>query len=239
MIRKSLSDRSYLVIVLSFALTSNAVGQIDLPFIDNFNDGDATDGMPGTWIPGDEPGGIRDASSGDLVVTHSDQSATALEESSQLLDVSLRTQLTFSEVSGNTDSVALWARSTGRVYFGGITTDGVLGIGLNDGAFFDTIPSSLDPVGGDVLLQFDVIGNEISLTAWQEGTPKPARPQLSRTNNTLTQPGRVGFTLTPNFGGGSGSATVVLRHYMVVPEPSTTALLCVGFISLLVRPRAV
>ena len=43
--------------VVSFSSSTNA--QL-LPFVDDFNDGNATDGMPGTWLPGTESGGIRD-----------------------------------------------------------------------------------------------------------------------------------------------------------------------------------
>jgi len=37
----------------------------------------------------------------------------------------------------------------------------------------------IDPRAQDVLLRFDVIGNELSAWAWREGDPMPPEPQVS------------------------------------------------------------
>jgi hypothetical protein len=144
-----------------------------LPFVDDFSNGDATDGIPGTWIPGGQPDAIQDASSGDFVITASDLSWSSVQELNGLRDVSIETQVTFSQTS-NGDFANVWARGPDvgpGTYWGGIRDNGLLGIGRenSDGSntIFDTIGTSLDPVNGDVLLRFDVIGDQISLFAWQ------------------------------------------------------------------------
>jgi hypothetical protein len=201
-----------------------------LPFIDDFNDGDATDGNPGTWLPGTEAGGSRVATSGDMVVTHTGFAATRLQELSGLRDMSLRTQLRFTQVSGNRDGAVVWGRSTspGVVYYGAIDTEGLIAIGYTGtaGGFLDSISTSLDPIANDVILQFDIAGDRLNLTAWQEGTPKPTSPQLTATDHRLTEGGGLGFTLTPNLNGGSATASVAFRYFAVnaIPEPSAFAL---------------
>jgi len=209
-------------------------GQL-LPFLDDFNDGDATDGMPGTWLPGSQPGGTRDATSGDMVVSHTAQMSTLVQELTGLQDLSIGTQLSFTELSGNADALVVWARSPANspaAYSGGIANDGLLAIVYTDDnlavEFLAATPSSLDPVGADVLLQFDVFGTQLSLTAWQAGDAKPAGPQLTVTDSRLTEGGQLGFTFSPNFGGGDAPASAVLRHYSVVPEPSTALLAIIG-----------
>jgi hypothetical protein len=155
-----------------------------LPFVDDFSDGDATDGMPGTWIAGGQPDAIHDASSGDFVITANALSFSYVQELIGLRDVSIETQVTFSQTT-NEDFANVWARGASdpnafgsywggireKSYWGGIRENGILGIGRenSDGSntIFDTIGTSLDPVNGDVLLRFDVIGDQISLFAWQ------------------------------------------------------------------------
>jgi hypothetical protein len=190
-----------------------------LPFVDDFNDGDATDGSPGTWLPGTEAGGTRIATSGDMVVTHTGWAATGVDELRGLRDMSMRTQLRFTQVSGNRDGAVVWGRaaSPGVVYYGAIDTEGLIAIGITgpSGGFLDSMTTSLDPIGNDVILQFDMLGDRLNLTAWQEGTVKPSLPQLSATDARLTEGGGLGFTLTSNLNGGSAPAAVVFRYFAV------------------------
>ncbi len=202
-----------------------------LPFVDDFSDGDATDGNPGTWISGGQSGATQDASSGDFVITSRDQSWAYVQELDGLRNVSIETQVTFSQTS-NQDFASVWARGTGEAfgsYWGGIRESGALGIGRenNDGSntIFDTIGTSLDPVNGDVFLRFDVIENQISLFAWQAGSLMPASPQLTQLDNIWTEGGSLGLALTPNMAGGRSPASVVFRYYAVVPEPSAIVLM--------------
>jgi hypothetical protein len=50
------------------------------------------------------------------------------------------------------------------------------------------MPTGLDPrgVGHDVHLQFDAFGDTFALTAWADGSPKPAAPQLVVTDDTYS-----------------------------------------------------
>jgi hypothetical protein len=208
-----------------------------LPFIDDFSDGDATDGIPGTWIQGGQSSAIQDASSGDFVITASAQSSSYVQELIGLRDVSIETQVTFSQTT-NDDFANVWARGGGEdpnafgSYWGGIRENGLLGIGRENSngsqTTFDTIGTTLDPINGDVLLRFEVIGNQISLFAWQEGSTMPASPQLTQQDNVWTAGGTLGLTYNPNLAGGSSLGSVVFRYYKVVPEPSTILLAMLG-----------
>jgi hypothetical protein len=210
-----------------------------LPFVDDFSNGDATDGIPGTWIPGGQPDAIQDASSGDFVITASALSFSSVQELIGLRDVSIETQVTFSQTT-NDDFANVWARgptdpNAFGSYWGGIRENGTLGIGRENSngsnAIFDTIETTLDPINGDVLLRFDVIGNQLSLFAWQEGSTMPASPQLTEIDNVWTAGGSLGLSYNPNLAGGSSSGSVVFRYYKVVPEPATILLAMFGMAS--------
>jgi hypothetical protein len=149
----------------------------------------------------------------------------------------MRTQLRFTQVSGNRDGAVVWGRaaSPGVVYYGAIDTEGLIAIGYTgpSGGFLNSMDTSLDPVANDVILQFDILGDRLNLTAWQEGTPKPSSPQLTATDSRLTAGGGLGFTLTPNLDGGSAPASVAFRYFDVseIPEPSCSVLFVLGAIA--------
>lgn len=212
-------------ICLVFSLDLHHSCAQNLPFEDDFNDGIATDGNPGTWIPGGQPGATQDASSGDFVITHNGQSWARVEELAGLKDVSIRTQVRFFLNSTNGDFASVWARAVGDFgsYWAGVRENGFLGIGREnvDGTRTNlaTRSTSLDPVTGDVALRFDVFGNQLSLFAWQAGNPMPLAPQLTATDNVWTVGGDMGLTLTTNLFGGSNTASVAFRHFAVIPEP--------------------
>jgi hypothetical protein len=140
-----------------------------LPFIDNFEDGSATDGSPGTWLPGGSAEAVREVVGGDYILSHT-ALASSFVEGSTTGDVSIRTQLRILE----TDSfvfAAVFARSPSFAsYFGGIRETGEIAIGESfAGGGITTrerVFTELNPFTTDVLLQFDVIGDQISLTAW-------------------------------------------------------------------------
>jgi hypothetical protein len=214
-------------------------------FCDNFNDGNARDGIPGTWLPSASPLGTRDASSGDLVVTHSANMSTYVQELNGVRDLSIRAQLNFENAdSRSVDYASIWARSplTADVddpagYAGGIDTNGTIRLYHSSSDRVTTVlrsaNTSIDPVNNDVFLQFDVFRNELSLTAWQDGQEKPASPQLATTDNRLVDGGQVGFAF--NAAGFTDSAT--LRYFEVVPEPSSALLTVLGLLGLTVWRR--
>ncbi|MEZ6097980.1 MAG: PEP-CTERM sorting domain-containing protein [Pirellulaceae bacterium] len=214
-------------------------------FCDDFNDGSISDGIPGTWLPGASPGGLRDASSGDFVVTHSASMSTYVQELNGVRDLSIRTKFNLPNTSrGGADELNLWARSPlppavddPAAYVGGINVDGVIYIVYFSGDRVSTVlrsaSTSIDPVNNDVFLQFDIFGNELSLTAWQDGSAKPSSPQLVARDNRLREGGQVGFSFSPM--GGTDSAT--LRYFEVVPEPSSILLLGLSLTVFTVRRR--
>lgn len=82
-------------------------------------------------------------------------------------------------------------------YQGGINTaTGNIYIAYNSGGpnVLDFEPHNLD-LSSDVLVQFDVFGEALSLYAWLPDTPKPAQPQLEVTHNALTS--RSGRPIDP------------------------------------------
>jgi hypothetical protein len=134
------------------------------------------------------------------------------------------------QLSGNRDAGVVWARSEAGVgvYWGAIDSEGLLAIGyvppIGDNQFLNSTSTSLDPVTKDVRLQFDVFGDRLALTAWQDGDAKPISPQLTAIDDRQQVGGGVGLTLVPNLDGGSAPAAVVFRYYSVVPEPSSLGL---------------
>ena len=121
----------------------------------------------------------------------------------------------------------LFARSGNGSYYGEITSNGLLALGVvPPGGVPNTwsvLSTGLDPVNEEIQLRFDVIGNEISLTAWSAGTATPKRPQLSRRNDLVTEGGELGFLLIPNIRGGNESASGQLRYVFVRDRLSNVA----------------
>ena len=90
-------------------------------------------------------------------------------------------------------------------------------------------PSDFRPIDEDVLLQFDVIGDTLSLYAWRPGESRPTVPQLE-TTSSLFSDGTVGISYDPG-APGRGSATFRFVHVAdtSIPEPPTAALSAIFF----------
>ncbi len=199
-------------------------------FFDDFEDGDETDGVPATWLRGDNTNGASGVVAGDYILTGTDVSSY-VEESTAFDDGYVRVQLRFLQ-SINSTFAYIGARSPiGAAYVGGIQQDGALAIiEANEGTpiqIHASINTSLSPSTRDVLLQFDTVGTRISLTAWHLGDPKPAQPQLVVFDDTTTS-GEVGVGL----GNGGGASQVAFRHVEAVPEPPAMALGSLGALAL-------
>lgn len=70
-------------------------------FIDDFEDGDATDGSPVTWVPSATySGGTREVVDGDYVIGHNSAASSVVEGSDELADISICTQLRIVASSG-------------------------------------------------------------------------------------------------------------------------------------------
>jgi hypothetical protein len=119
---------------------------------------------------------------------------------------------------------------------GVIREDGLIAIAESSDAgalqIHSEVATSLDPVARDVILQFDTIGNRISLWAWHAGDAKPNQPQLVAFDNTLTFGSLVVGIGTDARIGAGGFSRVAFRHFEAVPEPSTAALGSLGFLTL-------
>ena len=86
------------------------------------------------------------------------------------------------ERGNGTSFASLFARgatsTAGGVYWGGITANGVLFIGLTEdfGASVTTIDqrtTNLDPVNNPVVLEFSTRGDQIALSAFEVGASDP------------------------------------------------------------------
>ncbi|MEZ6097982.1 MAG: PEP-CTERM sorting domain-containing protein [Pirellulaceae bacterium] len=223
--------RLFAIYVLLLAVPAIS-GAAVLPFFEDFEDGDATDGSPATWSPGAQPTGTRIVSGGDYIFTASSLASSYVEESADLVgDISIQTQIRFLET--NAESYAgVFARSPDfRSYWGGITDSGQLYIGeeLENGTSTNVrgpVSTGINARVNDALLQFDVFGNTIGLTAWEDGRDKPMQPQISFQDDSLVS-GTFGLFIQSN-----ASTKVAFRWFEAVPEPSTLVLLVFGLLYL-------
>jgi len=152
-------------------------------FFDDFSDMDVSN-----W--GSEEAVIRDATSGDLIVTSAPPNGAAWPPLSGGFDadISIQTQVRLieGELGGGTEEgLGLFARFSGGMgYVAVITPDGEIAITLSltdlpsEDVVLASMMTGLDVFSTDIHLQFDLFGDTLSLTAWAEGTPRPVIPQL-------------------------------------------------------------
>jgi hypothetical protein len=76
----------------------------------------------------------------------------------------------------------------------------------------------IDPRAQDVLLRFDVIGNELSAWAWREGDPMPAEPQVTAVHSELA----AGEVIVAADLGWRLSNNEAIFRYVEVYEPTPT-----------------
>lgn len=215
----------------------SSVATAETIFLDNFDDGDPSDGVPVTWKPAPffDIGGYEVEGS-DYTLTHLSgaiSARVAYADISPLGDTSIRAQIRQLQGSGpialiaRVDPVALTA------YQAGISSsDGVVYIARNQGPSLPPIlaqePTTLSPSLQDVMLQFDVIGNELTLYAWAAGDEKPTEPILSVSDDTYTS-GVPGLLID-----GAALHSVAFRFVEVaIPEPSTAVLASVFILIML------
>lgn len=206
----------------SLALTPNASAAT--VFLDDFEDGDATDGAPVEWRPSpfSFEGEMR-VEGGSLVLDPLEAGERPVSAyvfgTREIRNGILRTQIRVdnSEFRG----VGLVARSPNAdALLASITHNGRIEVGTLLGGSYQTLSAAetgLDPVAQDVNLEFRYVNDELALTAWAEGSAKPIVPQV------VTDPGEfphvngdVGIYHNP-FGGGAAR----FRFFQSVPEPCT------------------
>ena len=205
-------------------------------FFDNFNDRNAGDGMPVTWVPGL---GTWDASSGDYVATGS-VPRVARVPAHVLGDTSVRAQV---RVVGNINAVLGVRRQTPLVgYAGEIQQNGTLQIARVDGAAspvsLGTAVVPFNPVEQDVLLQFDAFDDKLSLWAWRVGESKPDLPQLVVFDDMYAE--GPAALISAGFAGGPLDSTTFRFVHVAnthIPEPSTFVLMSLGGLVLLYARR--
>jgi hypothetical protein len=193
-----------------------ALADHSFPFFDDFSDMNVSDGIPVTWNLVGDPGeeATLDASSGDLLLTSNPPRAvTWASGSDHLQDVSIRAQIRLleGEPGGGSlelNGVGLLGRFAGSLGYGaGISPNGEISIIRSDDGVFPVLTSmatALDVFSNDIHLQFDLFGETLALTAWADGTPKPATAQLRVTDATYTEGlvellGQRGFPSTTAF----------------------------------------
>ena len=213
-----------------------------LPFTDDFQDGDATDGSPVTWREQAEGGlpGIREVQDGDYIQQGPGYFGSYVNESSvppfgPIGDVSIRTQLRVIDTDNSWVFSSLAAgggtndQGNVQLLWGGIRENGGLFLGeFFEGANVTHVSTELGftPVDVDVHLQLDVRNNTLSLTAWADGSPKPESPQLVHARTTPPpSPGAFGFFTNSNE---NNTPRVAFRSFSAVPEPTTSTLLLLG-----------
>jgi hypothetical protein len=205
-------------------------------FVDDFGDRNAQDGSPVTWAASL---GTWDASSGDYVATGS-LPRVSLVPAHVLGNTSARAQV---RVTGTINAgIALRRQSPLVGYAGEIQANGTLAIARKDGpdapVTLGTLIVPFNPVSQDVLLQFDAIGNTLSLWAWRLGEPMPTQPQVVAFDITYAQ-GQVGLVSAAVSAAASDATT--FRFVQVadahLPEPSAFMLVSLAGCGLLYGRR--
>jgi hypothetical protein len=211
---------AFIVTTLSLSIANGSPFQLD-----DFEDGNADDGSPFTWTPGGYPGGTRTVINGDYLISNTGTSTSYAPEANVVGDVAITTQLPMtSAVNNGFAGIFVRSPTTTASYWAGIEWDGTLYVGESPGSdgsgIRESVDSSLSPRSTDVLLELSAIGYQINFYAWELGQSRPAMPQLSFQDETLSS-GPFGFVIN-----GQGQATTVAyRWFEAVPEPSGTALL--------------
>jgi hypothetical protein len=213
------------------ANTLSSIAKAETIFYDSFDDGDEMDGSPVNWSPitffnladyevqgGDyilsTPGGQGVASA-----------AVAYADISPIGNTSVRAQVRQIQGGGPISLLARLDVAALTAYQAGIDADGTVYLARNDGAVFPPILAStatnLNAFAEDVVLQFDVINNELSLYAWRSGEARPNNPILSVSDNTYVS-GVPGLLI-----GGGSAHSAAFRYVRAadasIPEPTTTA----------------
>jgi hypothetical protein len=192
-----LPGAAFLTFTLAVAMLTLVVcagpAQAVTTWFDDFSDGNAEDGNPLTWVPQPALPGDYNATSGNYIFTpgfgagNDDSMAAAVEETS-FTDISVRTR-TRSEGSGNVGAIGRLDFATVSGYIGLVDYGGLLILSrVEGGQVNEDFDLSVDipelTALEDLIVQLDIFGDTVSLTAWRPGDPQPA-PQLEGTDSTF------------------------------------------------------
>ncbi|MCF7764653.1 MAG: hypothetical protein K9N62_13365 [Verrucomicrobia bacterium] len=174
-------------------------------FVEDFADGDASDGNPVKWAPPGEfaSGTTGRVVDGSYVLTATEPSSVWVEQPSSIGDVSIRAVVRGVSITSVANVIVLFARAQpeelgGASYWGSASPMG-LQIAMTAADGTRTVMGhhidwefTLKPFKNDINMQLDVVDRKISLTAWVVGSKKPS-PQLIGMAPAALPPGRVGF----------------------------------------------
>lgn len=120
-------------------------------------------------------------------------------------------------------------------YFANINGEGTLLMG----DFFDpdnyrSVATGLDPVASPVVLEFQVVGNLLTASAWDAAVPRPISPPSVSLADDVARPPAVMALDVGRFGTDPAGATATFYSYEVVgvPEPSSWLLAMVSVVGL-------
>jgi len=237
--RANQESPSKLLLTVAFCILSWTISTQDASaakiFSDDFNDGNAQDGMPVTWVPSL---GTWDASSGDYVAT-GPTPRVALVPDHVLGDTSVRTQV---RVTGTIGAAIGLRRQPLFGYAGELRANGTMAIARLDGAALPVFLGGADvpfsPVDQDVMLQFDAFGDKLSLWAWPVGESMPDEPQVVAFDATYPE-GPAGLISAAFVASPTDSTTYRFVHVANthIPEPTTLVLMGLGGLVLLCARR--
>jgi RNA polymerase sigma factor (sigma-70 family) len=211
-------------------------------YLDDFEDGSATDGSPVTWATHPNfPFTTLNVFGGNLRVGNSvlgNNYGVVSVPAFTLSDTSIRAQVRIESqydeaaavfVRGNLNNLNAIAHTLE------VEADGTLWFGIVGSFQLQSIESDLRPTQEDVILQLDAIGDTITGWAWRAGQPKPATPAFSRVNNQLSS-GLTGVYYAPALTPRNPLGTAIFRYVQVattsIPEPTSVALGSFGFFAL-------
>jgi hypothetical protein len=193
------------VVVLLCLVSDSQGGEY---FIDDFEDGNAEDGNPVTWVPQVPPlhRGVREVVNGDYVITPTSAPGDYYFQSDSVVlgtvhdGVTIRTQARALDSAVDLESyyLGVFARDTdgSSGVWAAIADNGRLTIGAFNTALYEenlwSIESTLDPTQTDVRLKFDVFEDAAALTAWAAGTNRPDAQLLVTLPAYVADEGRIG-----------------------------------------------
>ncbi len=219
-------NKATLAAALAAALTGPASAQ---DWLDNFNDGSATDGSPVMWVPSPAFGAQFGVTSGDLVVTIPAGASPAISSprvaSNFKSGASVRARMVAFNGPGRF-TVAFADQPTGiQGYVASFSTanGGTLELFRGDvfGAIvmLDTAPMPYGP-SEEFQVQLDVFNGVVSGRIWRPGEPFPATPQVSAPD--VTYASGVASIAFQVFGGASFTdASAVVRFAQASSMPLT------------------
>lgn len=108
----------------------------------------------------------------------------------------------------------------GRNYFAGITTDSRIGIGVAPGPV-TTQFTRLDVATHSIDMQFDMLGDELSFTAWETGTEQPQPQVIIQDSSYLGS--RAALSYNPR--GSTNLPTVAFDFVEIVSIPEPTSVI--------------